>query len=47
MTNKRTTMKVWNVLFVHLNTKAVTMYLAPGYSTKDFFIDYNSHISDH
>ena len=23
------------------------MYLAPGYSTKDFFIAYNSHISDH
>ena len=38
MTNKRATMKVWNVLFVCLNTKAVTMYLAPGYSTKDFFI---------
>ena len=47
MTNKRATMKVWNVLFVCLNTKAVTMYLAPGYSTKDFFIAYNSHISDH
>ena len=31
MTNKRATMKVWNVLFVRFNTKAVTMYLAPGY----------------
>ena len=47
MTNKRATMKVWNVLFVCLNTKAVTMYLAPGYATADFMIAYNSHISDH
>ena len=47
MTNKRATMKVWNVLFVCLNTKAVKMYLAPGYATKDFMIAYNSHISDH
>ena len=47
MTNKRATMKVWNVIFVCLNTKAVTMYLAPGYATKDFFLAYNSHISDH
>ena len=46
MTNKRATLKVWNVIFVCLNTKAVTMYLAPGYSTDDFFIAYNSHISD-
>ena len=38
MTNKRATMKVWNVLFVCLNTKAVTMYLAPGYATADFMI---------
>ena len=47
MTNKRATMKVWNVLFVCLNTKAVKMYLAPGYATKDFMIAYNSHTSDH
>ena len=46
MTNKRATMKVWKVLFVCLNTKSITMHLAPGYSTKDFFIAYNSHISD-
>ena len=46
MTNKRATLKVWNVIFVCLNTKAVSMYLAPGYSTDDFFIAYNSHISD-
>ena len=47
MTNKRSAMKVWNVIFVCLNTKAVTMYLAPGYSTDDFLLAYNSHISDH
>ena len=47
MTNKRATLKVWNVIFVCLNTKAVTMYLAPGYATEDFFLAYNSHISDH
>ena len=47
MINKRANMKVWNVLFVCLNTKTVTMYLPPGYSTKDFFLVYNSHIRDH
>ena len=47
MTNKRATLKVWNVIFVCLNTKAVTMYLAPGYSTDDFMLAYNSHTSDH
>ena len=47
MTNKRSTMKVWTVIFVCLNTKAVTMYLAPGYATEDFLLAYNSHISDH
>ena len=46
MTNKRASMKVWHVLFVCLNTKALSMYLAPGYSTKDFFIAYNSFTSD-
>ena len=47
MTNKRATLTGWNVIFVCLNTKAVTMYLAPGYATEDFLIAYNSHISDH
>ena len=47
MTNKRATLKVWNVIFVCLNTKAVTMYLAPGYSTEHFMLAYNSHTSDH
>jgi hypothetical protein len=46
MTNKRATMKVWNVITVCLNTKAVTMHLAPGYSTADFFIAYDSHVYD-
>ena len=47
MTNKRASLKVWNVIIVCLITKAVTMYLAPGYSTEDFMLAYNSHISDH
>ena len=47
MTNKRATMKVWNVIFVCLNTKAVTMYLAPGYATDDFLLAYDGHVSDH
>ena len=47
MTNKRATMTVWNVIFVCLNTKVVTMYLAPGYATDDFMLAYSSHISDH
>ena len=46
MTNKRATLKVWNVIIVCLNTKAVTMHLAPGYSTDDFFIAYDSHVYD-
>ena len=46
MTNKRSTLKVWNVIAVCLNTKAVTMHLAPGYSTEDFFIAYDSHVYD-
>ena len=47
MTNKRAILKVWNVIFVCLNTKAVTMYLAPGYSTPDFLLAYDSHVADH
>ena len=47
ITNKRGNMKDWNVLFVCLKTKTVTTYLALGYSTKDYFIAYSSHISDH
>ena len=40
MTNKRATMKIWNVLFVCL-------YLATGFSTSDFHLTYSSHMSDH
>ena len=32
MVNKRARMKVWIVLFVCLNIKAISMDLAPGYS---------------
>ena len=43
MTNKRATMKVWVVLFLCLNTKAINIELAPGYSTKDFLLAYMCH----
>ena len=45
MVNKRARMKVWVVIFVCLNVKAVSMELAPGYSTKDFLLAYSSHVS--
>ena len=45
MTNKRSTMKVWIVILLCLNTKAVSMELAPGYSTKDFLLAYHTHVS--
>ena len=47
MTNKRATMKVWIVLVLCLNTKAISMELAPGYSTDDFLLAYTNHISNH
>ena len=34
------------MIFVCLNTKAVTMHLAPGYATDDFMLAYHSHTSD-
>ena len=43
MANKRATMKVWVTIFVCLNTKAVCMELAPGYSTDDFMLAYETH----
>ena len=43
MTNKRATMKTWVTIFVCLNTKAVSMELAPGYSTDDFMLAYETH----
>ena len=45
MTNKRSTMKVWVVLFLCLNVKAISMELAPGYSTDDFLLAYSAHVS--
>ena len=45
MTNKRSSMKVWVVIFLCLNTKGVSMELAPGYATDDFLIAYQSHIN--
>ena len=45
MTNKRATMKVWIVILLCLNTKAVSMELAPGYSTDDFLLAYGTHVS--
>ena len=45
MTNKRATMKVWVVILLCLNTKAVSLELAPGYSTEDFLLAYGSHVS--
>ena len=47
MTNKRATMKVWVVILLCLNTKAISMELAPGYSTEDFMLAYVSHVSKH
>ena len=45
MVNKRASMIVWVVLFVCLNVKAISMELAPGYSTEDFLLAYSAHIS--
>ena len=38
-------MKVWVVILLDLNAKAVNIELAPGYSTKDFMLAYSSHVS--
>lgn len=46
MVNKRASMKVWVVVFICLNVKAIKMYIAPGYSTEDFMIAYESHVSE-
>ena len=45
MVNKRARMKVWAVIFLDLNSKAVNIELAPGYSTNDFILAYSSHVS--
>ena len=43
MVNKGARMKVWVVLFVCLNIKAISMELVPGYSTNDFLLAFSSH----
>ena len=45
MVNKQAQMKVWVVIFLCLNSKAVAMELAPGYSTEDFLVAYSAHVS--
>ena len=46
-TRKNTgTFKGWVVIIVCLNTKAVKLYLACGYSTMDFMLVWDQHISD-
>ena len=41
------TIKVWAVLIVCLQTKAVKIYLAGGLSTTDFLLVWDSFVSDH
>ena len=38
-------MKIWVVIFLCLNTKAISLELAPGYATEDFLIAYYNHTS--
>lgn len=45
MTNKRSTMKTWVCIFLCLNTKAVSLELAPGYSTDDFLLAHSTHVN--
>ena len=45
MVNKRAKMKVWIVIFICFNVKAVCMEVAPVYSIQDFLLAYHSHIS--
>ena len=40
-------MKIWVILFVCLNTKALKLYVAGGYSTEDFMLAWNSFEADH
>ena len=41
------TFKIWVILFVCLNTKALKLYLAGGYSTQDFLLAWDAFVSDH
>ena len=45
MTNKRATMKIWVVVLLCFNTKAILKVLSPGYSTEDFMLAYTGHVS--
>ena len=45
MVSKRATMKVWVVLFVCLNVRAVSMELSPDYSTINFLLASDAHVS--
>ena len=40
------TFKAWIVVIVCLNTKAVKLYMACGYATKDFLLAWEQHTSD-
>ena len=42
---KHDQMKVWVVFFLCLNSKAVSMEPAPGYSTEYFIVAYSAHTS--
>ena len=44
MVNKRAGMKFWVVIIICLNTKAISMELAPGYSTNDSMLAYSSYV---
>ena len=41
------TMKVWAVLFVCLQVKAVKIYMAGGLNTEDFLLVWDSFVADH
>ena len=39
-------MKVWAVLFLCLNTRAIKIYIAPGYATEDFLLAWTEFVGD-
>ena len=39
-------LKVWAVLIMCLNTRALKVYLAPGYSTEDFMLAWTEFVAD-
>ena len=40
-------LKVWAVLFLCLNTRAIKIYMAPGYSTTDFLLAWKEFTADY